>query len=966
MLRVVLTQAVVWLAWTGPALGHEEKGGDWPRYEGPGYTAGVGGGGGSGGSGGGPALDFQSRGVNLMAWLPLPDFDSAVGRASERANDIWAYASPTGREYAIIGLERGVAFVDVTTPSSPQIVAGFAGPATGWRDIKTFGSYAYVVADDNATNDANDIQVFDLSQIDSGTVSLANTVTTGRTHNVAIDTASGYLYRTGGADGDARGLTIYDLNADPVNPPQVGQWRDRYVHDAQAVTVTTGPNAGKQVVFAYAENTLTGGNPRLDILDVTDKSNIQVLGQAAYSNNRYSHQGWLSPDGRYAYLNDEFDEQNDSDVVSTTTRIFDVTDLSQPVEVGTFTNGNTAVDHNLYTRGNLIFEANYRSGLRVFDATNPLSPVEVAFFDTFPNSDSTQLNGLWGNTPFLPSGTVLGSDISNGLFIWQVNPTPAVAWDRVNAGDWGSANNWSSRQTPGVDDVVLIATSQDLTVTGPTVDTQVYSLSLSSTSGGVPTLELQPGVTLSVEHKLIIDGASRLTGSGTVEGQVLGATRDSRIEATPGGSLTLGDLSTRDGFRNLGTLVVGSATVTLLDNNAAHPGRTVTLAGGTLATVNDLQLLNNDELRGFGTVEGFIRAQANATVTAEGVGLTLGDPNFPSSLRFMNGVLDVGSSRIDLLESNVVELNAMAVTLGSGGVLASPTGLELPQLKTLDASQATNGARIEGSLHNLGQVTGPAGGAFGGASGGELVFDGDVSGDGSYSGRIRLNGLFNPGIAPIGSTLSSTVTTLFDGDLSLGASARLRLEVGPTQRDLVTVMGVLALDGTVTVELVNGYSPTIGTTLTLITADQLTGDLNGFEGDVYALDDDLAMAPIVDTNANRVILKVTVPGDTNGDLRVDSEDLNTLALNWQSNDSDWVEADFNGDRLVDAVDLNLMALNWQFGVLPGTGNSATDLLPFDQAFADALATTAVPQPTALGLWLAFTMWGGGRARWKRV
>ena len=386
----VMTQVAVLVVMTSQAWGHEEKGDGLPRYEGPGYTAS------SGGSQTVPALDFESRGVDLLAWLPLSQFDETVGTVSQKANDIWGYASPTGQEYAIIGLQRGVAFVDVTTPSDPQIVAGFAGATTTWRDIKTFGQYAYVVADDNTSNDAKNMQVFDLSQIDNGIVNLANTVTTGRTHNVAIDTASGYLYRTGGADGDARGLTVYDLNVDPVDPPVVGEWRDRYVHDAQAITITTGPNAGKQVVFAYAENTGTGGNPTLDILDVTNKSNIQMLGQVAYANNRYSHQGWLSPDGRYAYLNDELDEQGDPDIASTTTRIIDVSDLSQPIEIGTFSNGSPASDHNLYTRDNLIYEANYRSGLRIFDATNPLSPVEVAFFDTFPQFQFSAIQWAMG------------------------------------------------------------------------------------------------------------------------------------------------------------------------------------------------------------------------------------------------------------------------------------------------------------------------------------------------------------------------------------------------------------------------------------------------------------------------------------------------------------------------------------------------------------------------------------------
>jgi hypothetical protein len=68
------------------------------------------------------------------------------------------------------------------------------------------------------------IQVFGSGQqIDAGVVTLG-TVTTGgstATHNVAIDTASGFLYRTGGS---GNGLRIYDLNANPPQPAFVGSW----------------------------------------------------------------------------------------------------------------------------------------------------------------------------------------------------------------------------------------------------------------------------------------------------------------------------------------------------------------------------------------------------------------------------------------------------------------------------------------------------------------------------------------------------------------------------------------------------------------------------------------------------------------------------------------------------------------------------------------------------------------------
>ena len=93
----------------------------------------------------------------------------------------------------------------------------------------------------------------------------------------------------------------------------------------------------------------------------------------------------------------------------------------------TFTNGNTARDHNLHTLGHQIFEANYRSGLRIFSAADPLAPVETAYFDTYPEDDDAKYNGLWGVYPYLPSGTIIGSDIEKGLFVWTLaTPVPGL------------------------------------------------------------------------------------------------------------------------------------------------------------------------------------------------------------------------------------------------------------------------------------------------------------------------------------------------------------------------------------------------------------------------------------------------------------------------------------------------------------------------------------------------------------
>ncbi len=407
--RTLLAVFVVFAIPTALLLAHDEEDHEAAEiYTGPGWTLG----------GGGPVpIEFASKGVHLLAWLPITEFGDF-----NAASDCWGYTSPSGREYAIIGLSGGTAFIEITNPAMPAIIAVIPGPTSTWRDMKVYQHHAYAVSEGGGG-----VQVMDLTQIDNGIVNYlgnvteAGTIENPATHNVAIDETSGFLYRCGGGSGTTIGLRIYSL-ADPANPVFVGEWNDRYVHDAQIITYVQGPYAGRQIAFCAANNVSGGGNPRLDIVDVTDKSNPFLLGSATYSFRAFAHQNWLTHDLRYVYLNDELAEIEYD--ISTTTRVFDVSDPENPFEAATFTNGNTSSGHNLYTRGDLSFHSNYQSGLRVFDISDQLAPIEVGFFDTWPEDDNTGFNGLWSNYPYFPSGVIIGCDRQKGLFVWGLGDPP--------------------------------------------------------------------------------------------------------------------------------------------------------------------------------------------------------------------------------------------------------------------------------------------------------------------------------------------------------------------------------------------------------------------------------------------------------------------------------------------------------------------------------------------------------------
>ncbi|MDH3225080.1 MAG: choice-of-anchor B family protein, partial [Gemmatimonadota bacterium] len=184
-----------------------------------------------------------------------------------------------------------------------------------------------------------------------------------------------------------------------------------YTHDAQCV-VYDGPDEehrGKEICFGANETALS-------IADVSDKENTVPLSMASYPNVGYSHQGWLTEDHTFFYMNDELDELQGT-VPSTRTLIWDVTDLDDPILVREFQAENRASDHNLYIRGNLMYQSNYQSGLRVFDITDYGNPQEVAFFDTVPGEDLPGMGGSWSNYPFFASGLIIVTSGNEGLFV---------------------------------------------------------------------------------------------------------------------------------------------------------------------------------------------------------------------------------------------------------------------------------------------------------------------------------------------------------------------------------------------------------------------------------------------------------------------------------------------------------------------------------------------------------------------
>ena len=129
----------------------------------------------------------------------------------------------------------------------------------------------------------------------------------------------------------------------------------------------------------------------------------------------YTHQGWLSEDQAFFFMDDEIKAG------PTTTYILDVSDLDEPFMRTQFCQEFESSAHNQYVKGKLIYQANYHSGLRILDSTALESTdgnlEEIAFFDTFPQDNDFGFDGAWSNYPYFESGNVIVSGIEEGFFV---------------------------------------------------------------------------------------------------------------------------------------------------------------------------------------------------------------------------------------------------------------------------------------------------------------------------------------------------------------------------------------------------------------------------------------------------------------------------------------------------------------------------------------------------------------------
>lgn len=355
------------------------------------------------------SISFSQTGyrIKILANLNQHYFTQNISYSA-----LWGYTDSNGREYAILGCYTGTSFVDITDSNNIHEIDFFPSPVPGiggnlWREMKTYSHYAYVVSEAENSN----IEIFDLQYLPDSVHYVSKFILPQHSSSHSVSQSGSFLYMNGCNPELSAGITIVDLT-NPVIPVLRGIWNNLYVHDSRIINDTI-----------WACNI---GDGRVTIINATDKNNPVTV--RSWVNNpapNDPHNIALTNDRHYAFVTDESETPSPGKL-----KIWDVSDLNDITYIRSFNSYpfENAIVHNVEIKNNFAFLAYYTAGVKVLNISNPSDPVEIGWFDTYPDNNKTFYDGCWAVYCF-NSGKIIASDQNYGLYVLRpdlTNPVPHI------------------------------------------------------------------------------------------------------------------------------------------------------------------------------------------------------------------------------------------------------------------------------------------------------------------------------------------------------------------------------------------------------------------------------------------------------------------------------------------------------------------------------------------------------------
>ena len=376
-----------------------------------------------------PAASAQVALHNITLRAQRNDFPQPGGVLAYSA--CWGYVHQDGREYAILGHRAGVSIYNVTDPDNVTFVKTIPGLDSYWREMKAYRNWLYVVTENGTTAGGIQPGMQIISMVDPENPVLLSTYNTNfnRSHTIVVDTTRAILlcngtnYRNPTTGATTRtGMRILALSGagSPTAPVEIGVWpatpaqqaiTGNYVHDCQPV--------GNRLYVS----SIYSGTQR--IFDWTTPATPVEIKSWTYPGAYYTHSAWPDASRNRLYI---CDEQNGQ-----TMRIFDISNETSPVLAGEWTSNPQAIVHNPRVLGNDLWLANYTEGIRALDISDPTHPAEWGYADSWPGA-SGGYEGVWEVYPYFPSGTIIASDITSGLFVYRAARNYGVVYAHVTDG----------------------------------------------------------------------------------------------------------------------------------------------------------------------------------------------------------------------------------------------------------------------------------------------------------------------------------------------------------------------------------------------------------------------------------------------------------------------------------------------------------------------------------------------------
>ena len=450
----------------------------------------------------------------------------------------------------------------------------------------------------------------------------------------------------------------------------------------------------------------------------------------------------------------------------------------------------------------------------------------------------------WADVQFSPDGSrVLYLADQDTRGIWELySRVVSQKWNAAS-GQWDEPTNWDQGEIPDVAMSINIHPESFVIVTGPTSDIRIFSLDIGAMDTGVATLDLKPGVSLTVLNHATISNRGALAGSGH--------------------------------FHALGGLA-----------NEGH----VELDGMTIASPI---ITNSGVISGSGVVDGLITNSGRIEVISEELKFLYKIVNAANggnvmgrnaTLRFDGGVINQGDIGLSFGTSdifgNIDNDGGTIIISGASNVTFYDDLINDGILKASDGSTVVHFGSVSGNGSFVGSGTNLFEGHLSpGSSPGAMVFSGDVVLGESSSTRIELGGI-EPGefdqlkIAGSASLAATLDAILIEGFYpSLGQTFTIISADGGVTGTFDTA-NIPALDGGLSLEMV--YHPTV-VALEVI-SNLLLGDANN--------DTQVTGADLVIAQQNFGNVDPNIPtdglflGDANDDGQVTGADLIAVQQNF--------------------------------------------------------------------------------------